>query len=127
MIVIVINSHTRGEVTDAILALAQLLHAGGGEDLDPGPQGPYVPRTAHVLFTDSAACSICLEPHARSGSVSALCGHCFHATCIARWAERARTCPMCRADLVVPSDVATAVDESSSAHSLDLYLGNLAS
>ena len=117
MIVIVINSHTRGEVTDAILALAQLLHAGGGEDLDPGPQGPqgpYVPRTEHVLFTDSAACSICLEPHARSGSVSALCGHCFHETCIARWAERARTCPMCRADLVVP------VDESSRVHSLDL-------
>lgn len=124
MIVIVINSHTRGEVTDAILALAQLLHrdASGGEDL---AQGPYVPRTAQVLFTDSAACSICLEPHARSGSVSALCGHCFHETCIARWAERARTCPMCRADLVVPGDVATTVDESSSARSLDLYLESL--
>ena len=116
MIVIVINSHTRGEVTDAILALAQLLH----REEDTGQQGPYVPRTAHARFTDSAACSICLEPHARSGSVSALCGHCFHETCIARWAERARTCPMCRADLVVPDDVATTLDESSSS-ALDLY------
>jgi len=109
MIVIVINSHTRGEVTDAILALAQLLHRDAG-----GEEGPYVPRTAQALFTDSATCSICLEPHARSGSVSALCGHCFHETCIARWAERARTCPMCRADLV---EAATA-DESGS--SIDL-------
>ncbi len=110
MIVIVLNSHTRGEVTDAILALAQLLHRDAGEE---GPHGPYVPWTAKALFTDSATCSICLEPHARSGSVSALCGHCFHETCIARWAERARTCPMCRADLVVPGALVTTVDESS--------------
>ena len=118
MIVIVINSHTRREVTDAILALAQLLHRDAGEEA----QGPYVPRTEHVLFTDSAACSICLEPHARSGSVSALCGHCFHETCIARWAERARTCPMCRADLVVPeAGVVAAPSAASSSSSLDLY------
>jgi hypothetical protein len=104
MIVIVINSHTRGELTDAILALAQLLHRDADADRVEA-QGPYFPRTEPALFTESAACSICLEPHGRAGSVKALCGHCFHDTCITRWAERARTCPMCRSDLVDETDV----------------------
>jgi hypothetical protein len=49
-----------------------------------------------VVFTDAAECSICIAPHARSGSVKLACGHCFHAQCIARWLGRARTCPVCR-------------------------------
>jgi hypothetical protein len=49
-----------------------------------------------TLFTDSAACSICIASHARRGSVRLRCGHCYHRTCISQWLQRADTCPMCR-------------------------------
>jgi hypothetical protein len=49
-------------------------------------------------FTERADCPVCLEPHeARASALR--CGHAFHADCIGRWLERARTCPMCRADV----------------------------
>jgi len=40
-------------------------------------------------------CSICYE----NGDYQLKCGHFFHAHCIAKWRERSRSCPLCRAAL----------------------------
>jgi hypothetical protein len=55
--------------------------------------------TERARFTDAAICSICIAPHGRRGSVKLPCMHCYHRTCIARWLERATTCPVCRFEL----------------------------
>ncbi len=99
MIVIVAGRVSATEVTQAILLLAYLASAEGPEGPE-GPEGqePCVPHTTRAVFTESAACAICLEPHGR-GSVRVPCGHSFHAACIAEWARHARSCPVCRADI----------------------------
>jgi hypothetical protein len=94
MIVIVIGRVTHANVAQAILMLARVLRA----DPEDEPE-PCVPHTTPALFTESAACAICLDLHGRIGSVHVPCGHSFHSACIAEWARRARTCPVCRADI----------------------------
>lgn len=96
MIVVIVGRVTTAEVTQAILLLAHLARPEGPEEPE-GPE-PCVPRTTRAVFTESATCAICLEPHAR-GSVRVPCGHSFHAACIEEWARRARSCPVCRADI----------------------------
>ena len=93
MIVVIVGRVTTAEVTQAILLLAHLARPEGPEEPEP-----CVPRTTPAVFTESATCAICLEAHAR-GSVRVPCGHSFHAACIAEWARRARSCPVCRADI----------------------------
>ncbi len=81
------------------------LDGGDGADDDDGGEPPGALTEAEraacvrpVRFTERADCAVCLEPHeARASALR--CGHTFHAECIARWLERARTCPMCRADV----------------------------
>ena len=96
MIVIVAGRVSATEVTQAMLLLAYL--ASAENDGPEGPEEPCVPHTTRAVFTESAACAICLEPHGR-GSVRVPCGHSFHAACIAEWARHARSCPVCRADI----------------------------
>lgn len=92
MIAIVLGRATRAEVVHAILMLAHVL----GHEPETGA---CIPHTTPALFTESAACAICLDAHARAGSVRVPCGHSFHSVCIEEWARRARTCPVCRADI----------------------------
>ena len=40
-------------------------------------------------------CAICYE----QGDYQLKCGHIFHKKCIAKWKERSRSCPLCRAAL----------------------------
>ena len=100
MIVIVAGRVSAAEVTQAILLLAYLARDSAEHEGPEGPEGqePCVPHTTRAVFTESAACAICLEPHGR-GSVRVPCGHSFHAACIAEWARHARSCPVCRADI----------------------------
>ena len=52
-----------------------------------------------ALFTRSAECAICLQPHA-ARAAQLRCGHTFCRACVSEWLERARTCPTCRTDVV---------------------------
>jgi hypothetical protein len=54
---------------------------------------------ADVIFTESADCAICLQAH-ETHAAQLRCGHSFCRPCIAEWLERARTCPVCRKDVV---------------------------
>mmetsp|Transcript_69891 Transcript_69891/g.198065 ORF Transcript_69891/g.198065 Transcript_69891/m.198065 type:complete len:286 (-) Transcript_69891:223-1080(-) len=48
-----------------------------------------------------AACPVCLEAFSAERSISGTpCGHCFHTDCLGGWLRVARTCPLCREDLV---------------------------
>jgi hypothetical protein len=53
-------------------------------------------------FTQSAECAICLQSHAARAARAAQlrCGHTFCRACVSEWLERARTCPICRTDVV---------------------------
>ena len=50
-------------------------------------------------FTQSAECAICLQPH-KTRAAQLRCGHSFCRACVSEWLERARTCPICRTDVV---------------------------
>ena len=54
---------------------------------------------ADVTFTESADCAICLQAH-ETHAAQLRCGHSFCRACIAEWLERARTCPVCRKDVL---------------------------
>jgi hypothetical protein len=45
-------------------------------------------------------CPVCLEPI--ETPLRTECGHFYHFECIRRWARVNPTCPVCRADLVIP-------------------------
>jgi hypothetical protein len=57
---------------------------------------------SHRAPAAGSVCPICHDesdaPHAATA-----CGHAFHRACIKSWLLRAPTCPVCRADLAVPS------------------------
>ena len=76
MIVIVAGRVSATEVTQAILLLAYLASAEGPE----GPEEPCVPHTTRAVFTESAACAICLEPLAAGAAVrpAPQCAHALH-------------------------------------------------
>jgi hypothetical protein len=61
-----------------------------------------VPPNDKVL-SDQATCSVCLEDFPASGEGvrrMKACGHIFHRQCLQNWLNTARTCPICRHDLV---------------------------
>ena len=46
-------------------------------------------------------CSICLEKMKQKNKIKFLkCGHVFHATCIKKWNNITKTCPICRAKIL---------------------------
>lgn len=62
-------------------------------------------------------CAVCYEG-TRRNRVNTRCGHKFHNECLAQWAKRANTCPMCRATgvrNVVQRDMANALNRLRSA------------
>ena len=73
----------------------------GGPFLDDGSSvGSVCPICLSGLCGLCGLYGLCGAAHATAVTA---CGHAFHAACIARWLARARTCPVCRADLVRPA------------------------
>jgi len=72
------------------------------------PKGTLESQTEDVqpndkVLSEQATCSICLEDFPDSGTgVRRInpCGHVFHRQCLQNWLNTARTCPICRHDLV---------------------------
>ena len=50
-------------------------------------------------------CIICLKPLPAHATLKRLpaCGHAFHGPCLRRWLQRSRSCPCCRAEVVLIS------------------------
>lgn len=53
-----------------------------------------------VYLTDSlqlvdVTCPICLEEHYQAFTILK-CNHVFHSTCLSKWTQKHKTCPMCR-------------------------------
>jgi len=81
------------------------------------PKGAMEKNTTVVLPDDPAcaeqlSCSICFEEYADATAElrkTNICGHVFHTQCLERWLNVNRTCPLCRQDLAVNPEDATAV------------------
>ena len=57
------------------------------------------------LKTDSSVgeCNVCYEAlPARSNHVFTICGHLFCVKCLLMWWDTASSCPMCRAEILIP-------------------------
>lgn len=55
--------------------------------------------------TPGEDCSICFNPMNGRYVKKIFCGHTFHSTCLSKWEERKRTCPMCRFNYENTDDV----------------------
>ncbi|CAN6214325.1 unnamed protein product [Urochloa humidicola] len=62
----------------------------------------------------TVVCAICLDPLRRGQPCSEVpaCRHTFHRDCVGAWARSSNTCPLCRAEIIVPSlsDAARGID-----------------
>lgn len=55
----------------------------------------------------SPECTICLLAWATGDAIKVTpCGHAFHEECLGNWLQTARTCPICRCDLVLGAHIA---------------------
>lgn len=100
-----------------IVAMLVLMRRGLVRNRNAAPADliEQLPKVAfdQSLFSGSGApgtfptqCSICLDNFDESREITRTpCpsgGHAFHTECLADWLQRARTCPLCRVDLVDP-------------------------
>ena len=55
-------------------------------------------------FKSKLNCSICLEciNKSKSNSSTLKCNHIFHLGCINEWSKVSKTCPICRAVIIIP-------------------------
>ena len=49
-------------------------------------------------------CAICQEDLKESDGYNMMCGHQFHASCVAKWLETSSGCPVCRKDFHIDDD-----------------------
>ncbi len=95
--------HVSTEVEDAPTSRRVSIWLAYRDPGDAKPQGLTAEEravcVADVIFTESADCAICLQAH-ETHAVQLRCGHSFCRPCIAEWLERARTCPVCRKDVL---------------------------
>ncbi|KAL6850042.1 hypothetical protein ACP4OV_020669 [Aristida adscensionis] len=83
----------------------------------PSPRGldPAVLRALPVAAAGAGAgdCAVCLAELEPGDEARALprCGHRFHVECIDAWFRGNATCPLCRADVVVAGEEASAPPE----------------
>ena len=54
----------------------------------------------HESDQSSDTCAICLGEDNDDDMTETRCGHTFHSNCLRQWAQRASTCPMCRAAII---------------------------
>ena len=56
-------------------------------------------------------CVICLKELNMNDGVLTPCGHRYHSDCFFRWIYKKKTCPLCRKDLIAPSEDENMLDE----------------
>ena len=77
--------------------------------------------------TKQMECSICLEGIVEAANtISTVCHHTFHTTCLAVWRKQNQTCPLCRGVLqrlaATPTPTATPLISRSRSHSRSRYI-----
>lgn len=53
---------------------------------------------------NSFNCVICLKQLDMNDGVKTPCGHRYHSECFFKWIYNKRTCPLCRKELIAPSE-----------------------
>ena len=56
-------------------------------------------------------CVICLKDLNMDHGVLTPCGHRYHSDCFFKWIYKKKTCPLCRKDLIAPSEDQNMLDE----------------
>ena len=56
-------------------------------------------------------CVICLKELNMNDGVLTPCRHRYHSDCFFRWIYKKKTCPLCRKDLIAPSEDENMLDE----------------
>ena len=56
-------------------------------------------------------CVICLKDLNMNDGVLTPCGHRYHSDCFFKWIYKKKTCPLCRKDLIAPSEDQNMLDE----------------
>ncbi len=56
-------------------------------------------------------CVICLKDLNMNDGVLTPCGHRYHSDCFFKWIYKKKTCPLCRKDLIAPSEDEDMLDE----------------
>ncbi len=49
-----------------------------------------------VLFKSVGECSICIDHEKKDVWIETFCNHKFHYSCLSRWLESKKSCPLCR-------------------------------
>ena len=60
---------------------------------------------------NSFNCVICLKELDIKDGVLTPCGHRYHSECFFKWIYKKRTCPLCRTELIAPSEDEDFLDE----------------
>ena len=60
---------------------------------------------------NSFNCVICLKKLNIKDGVMTPCGHRYHSECFFKWIYKKRTCPLCRKELIAPSEDEEFLDE----------------
>ena len=77
---------------------------GGDQEVPPLVLEPNISEQEWQQLTEEEqkeSCSICLDPIEQAKAYKTVCGHRFHAECLAQWLEKGEntSCPICRADI----------------------------
>ena len=60
---------------------------------------------------NSFNCVICLKQLDMNDGVKTPCGHRYHSECFFKWIYKKRTCPLCRKELISPTEDEEFLDE----------------
>ncbi|KAL6984740.1 RING-type E3 ubiquitin transferase [Sarracenia purpurea var. burkii] len=77
---------------------------------EPEKWSPAPQMTTVSAATPAGVCTVCMED-LRSGTISTqlLCGHVYHAICIAEWLSLHVSCPLCRCKISGHREISPAV------------------
>lgn len=85
--------------------IRDLLTGQPGAEAGPQPMPPErLAALEQVPVTSEMDCAICQDKFSEGQMGTRLqCGHIFHGDCVRQWLELHATCPVCREDLLRPS------------------------